>query len=998
MKKLLLHIFLLVNCLFSQAQKTNYLFHYLGQRDGLMQGHVSGLCQDRRGFIWLASQNCIQRYDGFQFINFYPGQYQQLPQGVISGMALGSKNRLWVLTGTNGLGYIDTDNLSYHAVKVTLPERYQQMGAAALQTNKAGGVTLIFPGKGVLTYNETAGEVAEKYNPFVFPAGWEPRHLWQDDDLNYWAASANGILKYNTRKKQLSYAGHNEENEPAITAYEKVTNTNFVYKDNANRIWVNHWQPGLHVTSFNPVNGEMISWESIIGKSIHGAYYECWGVRQLQDGSLWANGPNLFTRLNYEQRSSSPVLQNASGEYSIRYEEVYNLFEDRENSVWVCTNKGLFRFNPSAHIFHAVSNRLPGDETVYKDDVTAIQETTDGEILVSTWGRGIFCYDKNLDPIVSKYAPHNSPGEGMIWCMLQSRNGDIWRAGQDGSLFRYDAAARTNSAINAPVFQQRTIRQITEDKDGNVWFGTQGGQLIKWNSSTKTFSLQQKWKSIITRLITGSNNHLWICTDNNGVYCVNAADGSVLHHYHAKDTENKKLLHNGASDIVQFNDSTILIASNGLNILNTNTGTFRYWHKGEQIVSLIKDKNNIVWMATATGVIAQYMISENKYMVCNASDGVSNTDFNIGAGKLLKDGRIVFGTNTDFLVFDPAQCIKIPATFSTIQVAGISVMNRWIPVDSVLQLQQLTINHDENAVMIRLTSNNYQVRLPLFYMIDGLDETWKQTPPNGEIALNYLSPGKYNFKATIKDLNGNNGDIISITIVVKPPFYKTWWFLGLLTLTIAAVFFIIDRERVRRREALQKMRSNIAGNLQQEVNKALSNINVLSEMARMKADRDIEKSKEFIEQIHSKSQYMMVTLDDMLWSVDPANDSMEKTVHRMQEFIAAANTRCNAAITMQANEQVKKLDLNMDQRHELLLLFRQLVNDAAAAGISDINILAYIEKKFLVLKFTCNNDSCMQKADKLFPEWEHRIYNKYRNLGSIIEKTGNGFIFRMTVK
>jgi signal transduction histidine kinase len=123
-----------------------------------------------------------------------------------------------------------------------------------------------------------------------------------------------------------------------------------------------------------------------------------------------------------------------------------------------------------------------------------------------------------------------------------------------------------------------------------------------------------------------------------------------------------------------------------------------------------------------------------------------------------------------------------------------------------------------------------------------------------------------------------------LIIKINPPFWKSWWFYGALILLAGGLLFWFDRERMKRKEAMQQMRTDIAGNLHEQVNTALNNINVLSEMARMKADSEPEKSKEFIEQIHSKSHNMIIAMDDMLWSISPENDSMQKTVDRMQDI------------------------------------------------------------------------------------------------------------------
>lgn len=970
MLKNIFHIFFLLFCTTVQAQNSNYLFHHLGVKDGLSQGNVRNVCQDDRGFLWMLSGNAVQRYDGFHFTNFYPGRHPQFPAGIINGIELDKKNRLWISTGADALGYLDINKFTYHPVKVILPKEFNTGGATALQVNNDGLVNLVYPGRGMLTYNEAAGEIAVKYNPFIYPAGWEPRHLWQDEDLNYWSTSSSGVLKYNTKKKMLSYSGHNTELDPVIKTFDTIKNATFIYKDLCGRFWISSWQPGLQIKSYNPATGEIKSWGNIIGLSLRHVYYELYGIRQMKDGSLWANGPGLFTKLDYEKNTSTPVIPNAAGEYSIRYEQVNNLFEDRENSIWVCTNTGLYRFNPSAHIFHAINNRVPGDDKIYEDDVTGILETAEGELLVSTWGRGIFCYDSSLHPVASKYIQRSLPGEGIVWCMIQTSEGDIWRGGQDGFLYVYNAVTKKHTRLQPGPVNGRTIRQLAADKNGNVWLGTQGGRLIKWDKSDKQFHLQQQFRRFIAHLYVDNNNNLWACTDNDGVYTINTSNGKVLAHYTATGDAGKKLLINGASGVLQYNDSTLIIAGNGLNILNTRTGLMRYWGEGRQVFSMVKDNNNILWFSTDAGIASLNLDKKQIFFSYDARDGINNFDFSVAAGILLKDGRIVFGSSNDFVVFDPAKVLNFSFTVPEIQVSGISVMNSWLPVDSLLQLQQLTVSHDENAVVIRLTNNNYQNVIDPYYMLEGVDRDWKRAAANGEVPLNYLAPGTYTFKATNKDFNNSFGKVISIKIVVKPPFYKTWWFYSLMALMVTGLFFWIDRERQRRQSALQKMRSNIAGNLHKEVNKALSNINVLSEMAKLKADKDIVKSKEFIEQIHHKSQHMMIAMDDMLWSIDPVNDSMEKTVARMQEFIAAVNSRHGVNIVLSVDDQIKKLNLDMELRHELLLLFKYFSSSIAQAEIKDCIIRMSAAKNQLLFHFDCSDTECRLQLNNLMQSRE----------------------------
>ncbi|MCR6720322.1 MAG: hypothetical protein NVV59_08495 [Chitinophagaceae bacterium] len=122
---------------------------------------------------------------------------------------------------------------------------------------------------------------------------------------------------------------------------------------------------------------------------------------------------------------------------------------------------------------------------------------------------------------------------------------------------------------------------------------------------------------------------------------------------------------------------------------------------------------------------------------------------------------------------------------------------------------------------------------------------------------------------------------------------------------------------------LQRVRSEIANNLHADVTTTLSNINLLGEMAKIKADKDIDRSKEYIDQISAKSHSMIIAMDDILWSIDPENDSIEKTLLRMMEFTDALRNRHAANIELIVDKKIQKLRLSMKTRHEFFLIYKE---------------------------------------------------------------------------
>lgn len=957
-----------------QAQQYNYMYDEITVKEGLAQVTINFVQQDTRGYMWLGGNSVVQRYDGHRFQNFYIGKNRKIPGSNLQGMHFDSaKNRLWLLTGNNHLGYLDADKLTYHAVNIITPAGFENTWFA-LQVNKAGELILIYVDKGITTYNEQANEVAARYNAFNFPAGWEPRHIWQENGC-YWIGTKNGLLKYNSKNKLLSYRNHNQENDPVIGRFADRAVSTVVYTY-GNLVWLFfNAGKGQEIYSYNSYTGDLKEWHPVIKKNMQGRYHTIHGVIEFNDGTTWMTGDEIFAQVNYQQHDLSVIKPEASGANSIRYDDVYNLYQDREKSNWVCTNKGLFRFNPSAHLFKTIKNAAVNDPKNYNTAVNAFLETTDGEILAATWGTGVFCYDNHYKPIQSKYVSRNKPADkDMTWSLLQTRNGDIWQGCQDGKLGVCHAATKKTTWLYPEPLKRYTIRQLAEDKNGTVWLGTAGGQLARWDAVTNQFKLVHQLRRQVSKLYVDTKNDLWVCTDNDGVYCINTTDGKIINTYTENGVPGKTMLSNGASDIVQFDDTTMVMSSNGLSILNTKTGYFTYLDEGTPIASMVIDKKKNLWFTFNTGIACRMLYNKDLIYTFNAGDGISNTEFQANAAIRLRNGDIAFGTSHDIMIFDPERSVNFTLGKPFVHVSEIFLGDKRLSVDSVLRLKSLTLPYVQNSLRFHFTINQFQTLQNIHYLVEGLDKTWKKIPAGGELSLNYLPPGKYIIKTTCLDESLEPGNITSITVIVSAPFYQTWWFYSLLILVISALLLWLDRERTKRKEALMEMRSNIADNLHQEVNTVLNNINILSEMALMKSAQDPKKSAEFVQQIQRKSRHMITSMDDMLWAIDPENDSMQKTVERLREYADAASNQNQAAMQMLVDGDVKQLKLDMHLRHEVFFLCKETINALIQSGVTNCRIHILLEKNTLLFTFEFNNRDTQVLNDILQrPSVEQRL-------------------------
>lgn len=938
------------------AGAQEYLFSHMGVKEGLNEENINGLQQDKKGFIWIATHNALQRYDGQRFLTFRSKRKQPgaIPEPGIRSLLSDSKNRLWLITGRTRVGYFDVDRFIYHEVPVRASKEILEKSDGAVYMDASGNIMLVLVGKGIYTFNEAANEFAEKYTTVQLPPNWKIIHLWQHAPSKiFWMGCDSGLVKYDPVKQQLSYRGHNPGNDPYIKQFEKVRTAVSTYMDNTKRLWVTYWPAhGMFIESYRP--GEAVyDWRETLTKSV-GAYFEMHGVTEMKDGSIWLAGPGLLGKLNEKTNRVEVLKKDDPGEFSIRYDRIGQLMEDREKNIWISTDKGVYRFNPSAQIFKTVFNRLPGANSNTKADVTDILQTSGGEILVSTWGAGVFTYDKNFNPIHSKIAPRNYPSEeGMVWCMAERKNKDVWRGSQDGYLYIYHAQTNRIEKLQPAEIEKSTIRQVAEDTKGNMWLGTQRGYLVKWDNKNGQFSIAHKFKSIIVKIYVDNKGDLWVCTSSAGLFRLNN-DGQILYNYTATSDKNA-LLENGPSDIIQYNDSLYCIANDGLSILNIKKNEIKHLTVDEglpstKISNLVKDKEGFVWMTCASGV-ASFNPLNGKLSGYNSTDGIHTNAFSLASNEMLNDGRIVFGTSHDMLAFDPFAAGGTATEVPKVEITGITVGNKPLDTDSVSKLNELRLTYDQNSISIQLATLSFQNIFIIHYKMDGIDKEWKVADKSNTAVYSYLPPGEYLFQVACKKADGTVDKVNTIKIRITAPFWKTWWFFGGLALIGLLIVYLLDKQRIDRMKAEEDIRTSIAGNLHQEVNTTLQNIHVLSEIAGMKADKNPEQSKDYIHEIKQKSRNMVTALNDVLWSIDPANDSMEKNIDRMKELAASLKAKYNTDINVQVDDNVKKLRLDMKKRHEFISIYKLSITTLAEQMMAEQVIvqLDYV-KNMLSLK------------------------------------------------
>lgn len=1021
-RALISHILLFALAAIAMAQpaklpEKQYTFIHYTTSSGLLSNQVNTILQDEDGYIWIGTSDGLQRYDGSRYITFRhsPSDPGSIPSNIVQHLVMDKEKNIWLSSQGGHIGIFDKKKFTYSAAGIK-PKKVKTMleSAQKICTDDEGNVFIHYGNTEVLTWNKVTNKFTAVNNVFKQKEEWSLTDFAsQPGTQKYWmGVKGGGIAIYNKATGNLSYPGHNTENEPVIEQFKDLINCFCFFFDKKGRVWFVSWNPAVpFVYCYDLKNKTPVLNGGEVGSFLR-HYHTIDGFFEQEDGTVWIRGMPVLAKYLEDEKRFQFVKNGYSNEQSITYEIVTKLMEDREKNIWVCTdNNGLYRFNPASEYFLNVShmNRQvaqPGD-----GDPMSFINTKWGTILCGVWGNGVYHYDSNFSPIPTNIKGIDNILGPSVWSMCASADSNtIWMAAQPG-IWKLDQARRSATSYNPPLIENKTVRQVAEDKYGNLWLGTHGQGVYKWESAKGKQNFNEglvKYSlipdGIVGRIYIDSKGYVWIACGFNGVYVIDPSSDKIILHFTEKAQGAQHLPEPSVSTLLEYNDSTMLISTatylllyNRLNNKTefvTNSGNLSGF-----IASMEKDQFGNVWVSTTSGLY-RANIFKRVFVRFGNIDGIASEHFMHAASRRLQDGRMVFGTTRKFVVFDPG-AIRFNTGRPDLKITGFKAENKPLLVDSLLQLKLVELGYRNNSLSITFSTLNYSSAYAIKYKLEGIDKAWKIADKTNEAVYSYLPPGNYTFLLKTIDEEGNESkETVSLKIKIDPPFWKTWWFYGLVALLAGALLFWFDRERMKRKESIHRMRSNIADDLHEEVNTALGNINILSEMARLKADTEPEKSKEFIEQIHNRSHTMMIAMDDILWSISPENDSTEKLMLRLKEFIDALRNRHAVSIDLLVDEKVKTLELNMKQRKDIFWLFKGGITSVVNTGGANCRIHITLEKPHLIytLEFdTANID--MQQLNNLRQRKE--LADKLKEANATLEvqahKTNSVFILQIPV-
>ena len=283
------------------------------------------------------------------------------------------------------------------------------------------------------------------------------------------------------------------------------------------------------------------------------------------------------------------------------------------------------------------------------------------------------------------------------------------------------------------------------------------------------------------------------------------------------------------------------------------------------------------------------------------------------------------------------------------------IFDEVIPVNPAdFQHKEMIIEYDQNFILFDFSSSYDPAATTYWYKLEGFNHDWVQVRKQRTATYTNLDGGSYIFKVRATDAEGNElrGNA-RFMLRVRQPFYKTWWFIGLAAALFFGLIWFIFQVRLRQRLEKEDIRRRIARDLHDEVGSTLTTISILSESVLRQMDLDGEKTR--LGGIGEKARTAMSSMSDIVWSVNPQNDSMDKIVERMIRFAADTLEPLGISAIFDIEKEVYALQLPMEQRKDFYLFFKEATTNVAKHSGADRAVFS-LKKTGRQLHFTLEDD------------------------------------------
>lgn len=793
---------------------------------------INAVYQDRKGFIWIATENGLNKFDGTRFSIYRHNATDStsLKNNYVRTLFEDSRGNFWIGC-INGLQRYDRATDNFHELFISRKDGRKNPHITSIIERRNGDLWIATSGQGAISLKKNS-------NPASFHIETELTDrigsnylnvIFEDSRQNLWIATEEkGLYRYSPESKELkSYKA------PYHIAGDDVS---AICEDAHGQIFVGTLTKGLfRLSSRQEGNFEPVLYQNRMNLNIRTLIIDT-------RGKLIIGTDGEGVKEYQPQQDIIVDSEINAGPFDFSKSKVHSLIEDKDHNLWLgIFQKGLILVPGISNKFDYYGYKSIHNNTIGSSCVMAIHTDEQATIWIGTDNDGLYAINdqgKQLRHYTHQAGnPQSVPGT--ILCLYEDSNQELWLGSYFNGLARMnkqtgtcqDATSLLQGNLNAG---KPKVSCIIEDKNKNLWVGTYGSGLYKINLPTQHVTYYESTRNenddwSINRLPNDWISYL--LEDREGMIWIGTYKGLAVLNPQTDNFINYKKQNNLLPGYVVY---SLLESSNGEIWAGTSEGlvclnkdrltpvlfTTADGLPSDIICGLAEDEKKNIWISTHQG-ISKLNPPEKKFINYYAGDGLQGNEFTRTAVFKDKRGKIFFGGTNGVTAFYPQDITEIKKEMNVL-ITGFHVANRpvkkgdksgnnVITDTAVMDTEQFTLAYNENTFSIDFSVLEFSNpdRISYQYKIKELGDEWISTQPGtNRVTYSSLKPGKYTFSVQARDHN-NFSNIRTVTIAITPPWYQTWWAkviwgcLGAL-LIYALTMYILSRIRHRQEVMRQK--------------------------------------------------------------------------------------------------------------------------------------------------------------------------------------------------
>ncbi len=949
---LIVYGFFLLSLLHAPAQRPHHLpVNYYSVKDGLSFRTVTSIVQDGQGFVWIGTQNGLNRFDGYEFLTFGddPDQPFSIAEAAVQRLEYTPDGHLLIFYEDNLIFFERFDPVTFERERVNLlPQNGIKGIVRKIALGPDGRIFVVSLDKAGVNLFSYRGN-----DQFALLQRIEEERRELSAEIHLLPLADGAFFLYD---KEQGLRRIDPENEPVkryslttadFAALQYPAPAAFLHRDGRGRVWFAlHRQPGVY--RYDPSSDTFERSDAFPARLPTVQFFED------RRGNLLA--------IQSADRAFRPAAEAAFClTVDDRTVDLTHLLEPGQR-ITTLHSRDLFQEifigltsgfktsrNHESSVQNYLSRALPPNRQgavmsgIASDDQGYVYFACENE----NWRR-LDTWTNRLDTLFLYDQFSGRPVE--ISCstdLATDNNGHIWGftcpgSGQ-GQLVQYD----TDDCIARVFPYPYRFSAIAAARSGVIWLTTAGAQqLVAFDPQAQRFEtfFDESGNNPLANhqancIYEDRAGQLWIGA-RRGLLRIDPDDHSVRFYSAraAADAKPPVLPFKNIYVITENADGSLWLGGpRGLAQFDPESGLLRHYDQDDGLSSnivcgLVHCNEENLWISTFNG-LSYFDSAQEEFHNFFQFDGLSQDEFNRSAFHK-KDGRLYFGGVNGVSAFYPEDLLVEKAN-PPIALSKIVRYNSWkdtirTTYAGLAERSNLVLSPYDEYFEVHFMLPDFVLpqRNQFKFYLEGLDNQWTFLRNTPYIRFNGLPAGRYTLHVLAADPNGNWGEeALTLDLRVKQVFYKQLWFLLLLLLLFGTGVYFFSLVRLRQKLRVERLRTRLSSDLHDEVSGLLSSIAMQSDVLQMMTDDDRIKGK--LGNIAEVSRKAMTKMSDVIWSIDSRKDRVEDLLQRMHEHADDVLLPLNIRYRIHVGAIDRQRRMPVDIRQELFFMFKEALNNIA---------------------------------------------------------------------